>query len=335
MECVGRKPGKIFGTIHTGAYNHMRGTQKGKSFYFDYNEWHTYALNWHEDRLEWYADGNLYNTFAPDNLNDYAKWPFNRRFYLILNLALGGNLGGGINFQGDQVMEVDYARVFCLDGSMNCKTEKFSCCSKCSGKRYCSPKSGGCYNEKRKDYYDTCEITRTPEPVAPPVGGNPPASAPACCASCGGKYCSPRSGGCYDWKKKDYYATCFTGPAPCCGGCGGTGFCSPQSGSCYSEKKKDYYEACKSTNATGPIAAPAPTPTETKAACCSSCGDKSYCSPRSGGCYDWKKKDYYATCFTGSAPCCSSCGGTGFCSPQSGKCYRDKRKQYYESCSAA
>merc|ERR1712137_571579 len=147
MECVGRSPGKIFGTIHTGAYNHMRGTQKGKSFYFDYTEWHTYALHWHEDRLEWYADGNLYNTFAPNNVNDPAKWPFNRRFYLILNLALGGNLGGGISFgREDQVMEVDYARVYCLDGSMNCKTEKFSCCSGCPGKRHCSPRSGSCYD---------------------------------------------------------------------------------------------------------------------------------------------------------------------------------------------
>merc|ERR1712176_1171853 len=96
MEAIGRKHGKVFGTIHTKAYNHMIGTQKGKSFYTNYNEWHTYALNWEHDNLTWYVDGNLYNTFIPGNVEDYAEWPFNRRFYLIINLALGGNLGGSI-----------------------------------------------------------------------------------------------------------------------------------------------------------------------------------------------------------------------------------------------
>jgi len=155
MEALGRKHGHVFGTIHTGAYNHMKGTHKGKSFYTDFSEWHTYALNWEADKLTWYTDGNLYNTFAPDNIYDSAKWPFNRRFYLILNLALGGNLGGHINFWEDQVMEIDYVRVFCLDGSQSCKTEAADCCDKCN--KFCSPNSGNCYDEKKKDYYKTCE----------------------------------------------------------------------------------------------------------------------------------------------------------------------------------
>merc|ERR1712187_39446 len=158
MEALGSSPGHVFGTIHTGAYNHMLGTHLGKSFYTDFSEWHTYALNWEEDKLTWYTDGNLYNTFAPDDVNDYAKWPFNRRFYLILNLALGGNLGGHINFWEDQVMEVDYVRVYCLDGSTNCNNmEKITCCGQCPGHKYCSPKSGNCYEVKNSDYYDTCE----------------------------------------------------------------------------------------------------------------------------------------------------------------------------------
>merc|ERR1712048_420165 len=155
MEAVGKSHGKVFGTIHTGAYNHMKGTHKGKSFYTDFSEWHTYALNWEADKLTWYTDGNLYNTFAPDDIHDSAKWPFNRRFYLILNLALGGNLGGHINFWEDQVMEIDYVRVFCLDGSQSCKTEKITCCDKCN--KFCSPNSGNCYDEKKKEYYKTCE----------------------------------------------------------------------------------------------------------------------------------------------------------------------------------
>jgi beta-glucanase (GH16 family) len=156
MEAVGRKHGKIFGTIHTGAYNHMKGTHQGKNFYTNFNEWHTYALHWGTDNLTWYADGNLYNTFAPDNVNDYAKWPFNRRFYLILNLALGGTLGGNINILDDQIMEVDYVRVYCLDGSTQCATNKITCCGQCSTGEFCSQKSNNCYSQKKKDYYDEC-----------------------------------------------------------------------------------------------------------------------------------------------------------------------------------
>jgi len=154
MEALGRKHGHVFGTIHTGAYNHMKGTHQGKSFYTDFSEWHTYALNWEADKLTWYADGNLYNTFAPDDIHDSAKWPFNRRFYLILNLALGGNLGGHIGFWEDQVMEIDFVRVFCLDGSMSCK---FTCCDDCPGSKFCSPRSHNCYDQKNNDYYETCQ----------------------------------------------------------------------------------------------------------------------------------------------------------------------------------
>jgi beta-glucanase (GH16 family) len=250
MEAVGKAPGKVFGTIHTGAYNHMIGTQKGKSFYTDFSEWHTYALNWYEDRLEWFADGNLYNTFHPGNLNDYAKWPFNRRFYLILNLALGGNLGGPIGFGGEhQIMEVDYARVYCLDGSTTCKTEQITCCGNCAGtgKAFCSQRSGNCYDTKRQDYYNECPVERAPavEPVAPETPSSPESPSPACCGGCGDKgYCSPKSSTCYDFKKKTYYDRCFTGVAPCCGKCGSTGYCSPMSSNCYSSKNKDYYESC-------------------------------------------------------------------------------------------
>jgi len=195
MEAVGRAHGKVFGTIHTGAYNHMKGTHKGRAFYTDFGEWHTYALHWHEDRLEWYTDGNLYNTFAPDDTSNYAKWPFNRRFYLILNLALGGNLGGPISFWGDQMMEVDYARVYCLDGTTTCaggNMEKITCCDKCSGQKYCSQISGNCYDEKKRKYYDRCF-----------------SGAAECCSSCGDSgFCSPISKKCYSEQKKDYYESC-------------------------------------------------------------------------------------------------------------------------------
>jgi len=239
MEAVGKKHGKVFGTIHTGAYNHMKGTHKGKSFYTNFNEWHTYALEWEGEKLKWYADGNLYNEFQPDNVNDYMKWPFGRRFYLILNLAIGGNLGGPVYFNDDQVMEVDYVRVFCLDGSTSCRTPKFDCCSSCAGKPFCSPRSGNCYDSKRSNYYNTCPMT---------VPDSQPELEPGdCCNTCGGQgFCSPKSQRCYAQQNKPYYLRCASSAskAPCCSKCGGKGFCSPKSLRCYNNKRRDYYESC-------------------------------------------------------------------------------------------
>merc|ERR1719215_117128 len=209
MEALGRSHGHVFGTIHTHAYNHMKGTQKGKSFYTDFSEWHTYALDWEKEKLTWYTDGNLYNSFKPYNPSNYAEWPFDQPFYLILNLALGGNLGGEIRFSEDQLMEIDYVRVYCLDGSTSCKAEKTSCCSKCQGSLYCSPKSGNCYDEKRSSYYETCEASMSAPVPAPDTIGVPPY-----CGACGSKgFCSPSSKKCYDSRKKHYYLSCSGGEA--------------------------------------------------------------------------------------------------------------------------
>jgi len=305
MEAIGKSHGKVFGTIHTDAYNHMKGTQKGKSFYTDFSEWHTYALDWSEDTLTWYTDGNVYNTFAPDNVHDSAKWPFNRRFYLLLNLALGGNLGGSINFNDDQVMEIDYVRVFCLDGSTRCKTEKITCCDKCPGQKYCSPKSGNCYGEKKSDYYDTCVVTDDTEPVV---------ERKDCCKNCGGEaFCSPGSGKCYNFKSKDYYETCevtpgdSSGDGECCRSCGGAHpFCSTVSGECYDSKRKDYYQSCTTTTTTPCVGSQCKTSGDGE--CCSSCGGAHpFCSTVSGECYDSKRKDYYQSCTTTTTtPCVGS-----------------------------
>jgi len=155
MEAVGRKPNKVFGTIHTGAYNHAQGTHKGENYYTDISQWHVYSVDWEESKITWYVDGNEFFTFAPDRSSS-AKWPFDQRFYLILNLAIGGMLGGHVSFNSDQIMEVDYVHVYCLDGGVSCKTPAYSCCTKCGGRAYCSPGSGNCYDSKSKDYYEAC-----------------------------------------------------------------------------------------------------------------------------------------------------------------------------------
>jgi len=122
MESVGCTRGSVYGTVHTGAYKHMKNTQKGEKYYTDETAWHTYSISWDDNKIDFYVDGDIYNTFSTDTSNS-QKWPFNEKFYLILNLAVGGSWGGFClnggpscsnhdHFGSAQVMEVDYVRVY-------------------------------------------------------------------------------------------------------------------------------------------------------------------------------------------------------------------------------
>ncbi|CAJ1406230.1 unnamed protein product [Effrenium voratum] len=70
-----------------------------------------------------------------------------------------------------------------------------------------------------------------------------------CCTTCLTRFCSPRSGNCYDQKRKDYYLEC---KIDCCNSCAGLPFCSPVSGNCYDQKRKNYYLECTMPQGTMP-----------------------------------------------------------------------------------
>jgi beta-glucanase (GH16 family) len=117
MEHVGYDPGVIHGTIHTEAYNHIKQTQKeGKITVADTNEkFHVYAIDWAEDKIDFFVDDQLYHTVVRDPKDDFRGWPFDQRFHLIMNIAVGGNWGGrkGVDESiWPQRMEVDYVRVY-------------------------------------------------------------------------------------------------------------------------------------------------------------------------------------------------------------------------------
>lgn len=116
MEHVGFEKDSIFGTIHTKAYNHIIGTQKGKKIFIadPYETFHTYTLEWTPERMDFLLDGTLYNHIENEHKTK-AEWPFDDPFYLLVNIAVGGNLGGqkGVDttvFPG--VMEIDYIRAY-------------------------------------------------------------------------------------------------------------------------------------------------------------------------------------------------------------------------------
>ena len=116
MEHVGYDMNRIHGTIHTEAFNHTKGTQVGNSIVANDvdTEFHVYTLDWWPDRIDIFLDGEKYFTVS-DNGTGFAAWPFDQRFHLLLNIAVGGSWGGAQGVDDSifpQRMEVDYVRVY-------------------------------------------------------------------------------------------------------------------------------------------------------------------------------------------------------------------------------
>lgn len=116
MEHVGYEKDTVLGTVHTEAYNHVKNTQRGKKIFIDspYDKFHLYAIEWTANEIDFFVDDQRYLRFSNEN-KTIAEWPFDKAFYLILNIAVGGNLGGqkGIDKASfPSAMEVDYVRVY-------------------------------------------------------------------------------------------------------------------------------------------------------------------------------------------------------------------------------
>ncbi len=116
MEHVGFDKDSVFGTVHTKAYNHIKGTQKVKKTFIanPYNEYHLYSIEWTPEHMDFFLDNKLYNHVENEHKTS-AEWPFDSPFYLILNIAVGGNLGGKKGIDENvfpAVMEIDYIRAY-------------------------------------------------------------------------------------------------------------------------------------------------------------------------------------------------------------------------------
>jgi beta-glucanase (GH16 family) len=116
MEHVGYNPDTVFSTVHTGKFNHMIGTQVGKKTGLPTatTEFHVYTTEWEENEIRSYVDGKHYFTFK-NNGEGFEAWPFDQPFHLILNLAIGGGLGGKKGIDDSKfphIFEIDYVRVY-------------------------------------------------------------------------------------------------------------------------------------------------------------------------------------------------------------------------------
>jgi beta-glucanase (GH16 family) len=120
MEHVGYDQNRIHASIHTQAYNHKIGTQKGGSKVIPTasEAFHTYTVEWFPDLIIFSIDNEVYYTYNPFNLVDIPKnrhWPFDRRFHLLLNIAIGGDWGAAQGMDPElsyAKMEIDFVRVY-------------------------------------------------------------------------------------------------------------------------------------------------------------------------------------------------------------------------------
>ncbi|WP_235337098.1 glycoside hydrolase family 16 protein [Pontibacter korlensis] len=116
MEHVGYDQNNVHITVHTEAYNHGKGTQKGKSKIIPTasTAFHNYRVDWTPYAIRGYIDDQQVFEFINEG-KGYASWPFDKRFHLLLNIAVGGNWGGAQGVDPavfPQSMEVDYVRVY-------------------------------------------------------------------------------------------------------------------------------------------------------------------------------------------------------------------------------
>lgn len=121
MENVGDEPTQIFGTVHGPGYSGAESVSKSytlENTRVD-TEFHVYGIEWGPNYINFYIDDVLYNQITPEDIdeetNGEGEWVFNDRpFYIILNVAVGGNLPGPPNAETEfpQTMLVDYVRVY-------------------------------------------------------------------------------------------------------------------------------------------------------------------------------------------------------------------------------
>lgn len=116
MEHVGYDLNNVHSSVHCSAYNHSRGNQKTSALRVAgaTDDFHIYRMDWTPYSVKGFVDGEQYFEFTNENTG-FTTWPFNKKFYMILNLAIGGNWGGAQGVDDNifpVTMQVDYVKVY-------------------------------------------------------------------------------------------------------------------------------------------------------------------------------------------------------------------------------
>lgn len=117
MENVGNMPSTNYGTVHGPGYSGAHGISasytlpNGQKLSDDF---HVYAVEWDPQSVKFFLDDHHYQTVTRSSLPSGAKWVFDHPFFLIMNVAVGGDWPGPPSFKTHfpQRMWVDYVRVY-------------------------------------------------------------------------------------------------------------------------------------------------------------------------------------------------------------------------------
>jgi beta-glucanase (GH16 family) len=113
MEQTGWDKGTVLGTVHTLAGYGGNGSTGSTAVPDACTAFHNYQIKWTANAIDFYVDGV---TYRPSYVKpaSAAGWPFDNPQYLLLNVAVGGNLGGAVNDAtlSNTSLEVDYVRVY-------------------------------------------------------------------------------------------------------------------------------------------------------------------------------------------------------------------------------
>ncbi|TXF86290.1 glycoside hydrolase family 16 protein [Neolewinella aurantiaca] len=113
LKYKGQKPGEVLASLHTQTQNGVSASTK-KTRFSDIEEgFHRYAAEWTPENIAFFVDDQWVHSFEPKSRSAEA-WPFDKPFFLLLNLAVGGTYGGpevdDSVFPQDYV--IDYIRVY-------------------------------------------------------------------------------------------------------------------------------------------------------------------------------------------------------------------------------
>jgi beta-glucanase (GH16 family) len=116
MEHVGYDPGKVHCTVHTSIFNGLNNTQKSSSKLVPNatEAFNVYRVDWTPYAIRGYINDVQYFEYVNANAG-FSVWPFDKKFFVILNIAVGGNWGGAQGVDNTifpATMEVDYVKVY-------------------------------------------------------------------------------------------------------------------------------------------------------------------------------------------------------------------------------
>jgi beta-glucanase (GH16 family) len=114
MELRGQEPHIVHGTIHGPGYSGGNPITKSYALVngrFD-TDFHLYAVEWDQDKIDFFVDDFLYQRIERDDVP--GEWVYDQPFFIILNLAVGGNYVGFPTAQTPfpQKLTIDYVRVY-------------------------------------------------------------------------------------------------------------------------------------------------------------------------------------------------------------------------------